>query len=98
MTILFYADPFLRDGVLSNATEPAHFVAGGVAVGLMVAGLVLVLARNRIKSSIAALVLALMATAYIAGAVVVATVGETEDDDESSRSSPVVTTARTPGE
>ncbi len=95
VTILFYADPFLRDGVLSNATEPAHFVAGGVAVGLMLAGLVLVLARNRIKSSIAALVLALMATTYIAGAVVVATVGGTDDDDESSRSSPGITTART---
>ncbi len=98
VTILFYADPFLRDGVLSNATEPAHFVAGGVAVGLMLAGLVLVLARNRIKSSIVTVALALMAATYLAGAVVVATVGGTEDDDESSRSSPVVTTTRTPGE
>ncbi|MCH8298158.1 MAG: sodium:calcium antiporter, partial [Chloroflexi bacterium] len=51
VTILFYADPFFRDGILGNAAEPAHFVAGGVAVGLMLAGLVLVLSRNRIKSS-----------------------------------------------
>lgn len=63
VTILFYADPFFRDGVLSNATEPAHFVADGVAVGLMLSGLVLVLSRNRIKSAVAAVALALMATA-----------------------------------
>jgi len=95
VTILFYADPFFRNGVLNTQTESAHFVAGGVALGLMVAGLVLVLARNRIKSSIAAVALALMATAYLMGAVIVATVGGTEDEDGSSRSSPPVTTART---
>lgn len=97
VTILFYADPFFRDGVLGNSTEPAHFVAGGVAVGLMLAGLVLVLARNRVKSKVAAVALALMATTYIAGAVVVATVGGTEDE-ESSKSRTPITTVRTPGE
>ena len=97
VTILFYADPFFREGVLGNQTEPAHFVAGGVAVGLMVAGLVLVLARNRIRSTVANVVLALMATTYIAGAVVVATVGGTEDG-EPPNSSPPVRTAQTPGE
>ena len=98
VTILFYADPFFREGVLGNNTEPAHFVAGGVAVGLMVAGFVLVMARHRIVSTVANVVLALMAATYLAGAVVIATVGGTEDDEESSRSSPVVTTTRTPGE
>ena len=97
VTILFYADPFFRDGILGNATEPAHFVAGGVAVGLMLAGLVLVLGRNRIKSSVVAVVLALMATTYIVGAVVVATVGGT-DDEENPNSAPPVRTAQTPGE
>ena len=97
VTILLYADPFFRDGVLCNSTEPAHFVAGGVAVGLMLAGLVLVLARNRVKSKVAAVALALMATTYIAGAVVVATVGGTEDE-ESSKSRTPITTVRTPGE
>jgi len=97
VTILFYADPFYRDGVLGNATEPAHFVAGGVAVGLMLAGFVLVLARNRIKPLVARVVLALMATTYVAGAVIVATVGGTEDK-ESSRIETSVTTAQTPGE
>ena len=101
VTILFYADPFFRDGILGNATEPAHFVAGGVAVGLMLAGLVLVLSRDRIKSAVVTAVLALMAATYVVGAVVVATVGGTEDK-ESSRSDTAaqtnVTTARTPGE
>ncbi|MDE0719000.1 MAG: hypothetical protein OSB75_00395 [Dehalococcoidia bacterium] len=87
VTILFYADPFFREGVLGNHTEPAHFVAGGVAVGLMLGGLVLVLSRNRIKSSVAAIALALMAATYIVGAVVVATVGGTEEE-ESSESAP----------
>jgi cation:H+ antiporter len=97
VTIMFYADPFFREGVLNNNTETAHFVAGGVAVGLMVAGLVLVLARNRVKSVVANVALALMATTYIAGAVVVATVGGIEDD-ETSDSKPSITTTRTPGE
>jgi len=97
VTIMFYADPFFREGVLGNNTETAHFVAGGVAVGLMVAGLVLVLARNRVKSVVANVALALMATTYIVGAVVVATVGGTEDD-ETSDSKPSITTTRTPGE
>jgi len=80
--------------VLGTQTEPAHFVAGGVAVGLMLAGLVLVLMRDRIKSGVAAAVLALMATTYLVGAVVVATVGGTEDDDESGSSPPVRTSQK----
>ena len=101
VTILFYADPFFRNGVLSNATEPAHFVAGGVAVGLMLAGLVLILSRNRIKSAVASVVLALMAATYVVGAVVVATVGGTEDEESSKSKTAAqmkVKTARTPGE
>ena len=101
VTILFYADPFFREGVLGNHTEPAHFVAGGVAVGLMLGGFVLVLSRNRIKSSIAAIALALMAATYIVGAVVVATVGGTEDGESSESAPPDFQAAkkfRTPGE
>ena len=97
VTILFYADPFFSGGVLGNNTEPAHFVAGGVAVGLMIAGFILILARDRIKSKLMAVVLALMASAYIAGAVVVATVGGTENDDSSRRETPP-TLAKTPEE
>lgn len=95
ISILFYADIFYRDGILVNHTEPAHFVAGGVGVGLMLAGLVLVLARNRVKPAIAAVALALMAGIYIAGAVAVAAVGGTEDEKENTATQMAVIT---PGE
>ncbi len=101
VTILFFADPFFRDGILGNQTEPAHFVAGGVAVGLMLTGLVLVLARERIKSAVVAVVLALMAGTYIGGAIVVATVGGVEDEESSkskTAAQATVTMTRTPGE
>ena len=78
---LFYADPFYRDGILTNQLEPAHFVAGSVALGLILAGLVLILSRNRLKRIVAAGGLALMAAVYLAGAVVVATLGAAEEDD-----------------
>ena len=45
-SILAYADPFYRGGILVNQAGPPHFVAGGVAVGLILAGLLLVLGRN----------------------------------------------------
>ena len=55
-------------------------MAGGVAIALMLVGLVLILSRDRVRSAVAAGVLALMALAYIAGAAVVATLGATEED------------------
>ena len=75
VTILFFADPFYRDGVLSSQTEPAHFIAGGMAVGLMLVALALILARNRLKAPLVAAVLVLVMLAYVAGAIAVATVG-----------------------
>ena len=81
VSILFYADIFYRDGILVNQTEPAHFVAGGVAIGLILAGMVLILGRNRIKRMVAAAGLAVMALVYIAGAASVITLGTTEEDD-----------------
>lgn len=81
ISILFYSDIFYRDGILVNQTEPAHFVAGGVGIGLMLAGLVLVLARNRIKPVVAAVALVMIAAIYIVGAVAVATVGGTEGEE-----------------
>ena len=82
VTILFYADIFYRDGILGNQTEPAHFVAGGVAVGLILAGGVLIMSRDRIKRGIVAAVLALMAATYIAGAAAVIALGASEEEDE----------------
>jgi cation:H+ antiporter len=82
VTILFYADIFYRGGILGNQTEPAHFAAGGVAIALILAGGVLILARNRIKKTIIAAVLALMASTYIAGAAAVIALGTSEDDED----------------
>ena len=75
VTILFFADPFYRHGVLSSQTEPAHLIAGGMAVGLMLVVLALILARNRLKAPLVAAVLVLVMLAYVAGALAVATVG-----------------------
>ncbi|MDP6132162.1 MAG: hypothetical protein QF714_02995 [Dehalococcoidia bacterium] len=80
-SILFYVDPFYREGILGNQTEPAHFIAGGVAVGLMFAALALILWRNRIKAKLVAAAFVLIVVVYVAGAVSVATVGGTEEDD-----------------
>ena len=80
VTILFYADLFYRDGVLLDQAEPAHFVAGAVAVGLIIFGLVLILSRDRLRRPVAAAGLALMAAIYIAGAVGVATLGAAGGD------------------
>jgi len=82
VTILFYADIFYRDGILGNQTEPAHFAAGGVAIGLILAGMVLILGRNRIKRMVVAAALALMALVYLAGAAAVIALGTTEEDGD----------------
>ncbi len=80
-TILGLADPFYRDGILGNQTEAAHFIAGGVAIGLMLVGMVLILGRNRIKGMVAAAALVLMALVYVAAAVTVVKVGGTDKVD-----------------
>ncbi len=78
ITILAFADPFYRQGILVNQSDPAHFVAGGIAVFLILFGLVLILGRNRIHRVVAAGSLALMAAVYLVGAVVVGTLGAPE--------------------
>ena len=80
VTILSYADPFYRQGILVNQSEPAHLVAGGVALGLILLGLLLILGRNRLKGVVATSGLALMVAIYVVGGVVIATLGATEED------------------
>src|SRR5918996_2358771 len=58
-----------------NQTEPSHFVAGSVAIFLMVFGLILVVARNRIRQVVAISGLAMMAPIYLAAVVAVARLG-----------------------
>ena len=74
-SILAYADPFYRGGILVNQAGPPHFVAGGVAVALILAGLLLVLGRNRLPGWAAVTGLVLMCSAWIAGAGVVVAMG-----------------------
>jgi len=52
-SILVYADPFYRGGVLVNQMEPSHIIAGCVAFGLILAALALVMGRNRISALVA---------------------------------------------
>ena len=86
ITILFYADIFYRGGILGLQTEPAHFVAGGMAIGLMLVGFVLIMSREKIRAAIAAGLLSLMAAGYIAGAIAVVTLGAWGDEETEARS------------
>ena len=82
--ILSLADPFYRQGILVNQSEPAHFVAGGIALLLILFGLILILGRNRVHRFLVMAGLALMAAIYLAGAVVVATLGAPDDGAKES--------------
>ncbi len=100
VTILFYADMFYRGGevvegtglgvdnvaILLNRPQPEHFLAGSVAIVLMLIGLVMILARNRITPLLVRAVLSLMAIGYIAAAIGVGYLGSADSgDDDSSR-------------
>ncbi len=80
VTILAYADPFYRQGILANQSEAAHFIAGGVAIFLILFGLIMILGRNRLHRVLAVGGLVFMAAVYLAGAVVVARLGAPEGD------------------
>ena len=75
VTILSYADPFYRKGIVLNNPEPEHFVAGIFAIGLIVVGGLILWGRNRFPQPLLVAGLAVMASAYIVGAVWVATLG-----------------------
>jgi hypothetical protein len=75
VTILFFADPFYRQGIVTNQAEPTHFIAGGVAVFLMLFALLLVLAGRRVHRAVVLGSLALMAAVYLTGATAVARLG-----------------------
>ena len=98
VTILFYADIFYRGGevvegtglgvdnvaILLNRPQPEHFLAGTVAIVLMLIGLALIMARNRIPQLVARTGLSIMAIGYLAAAIGVGYLGsaDTGDDEE----------------
>ena len=75
VTILCYADPFYRQGILVNQADTNHLIAGVVALILILMGLLLILGRDKLNRLVTWSVLALMAAIYIAGAVSVAKLG-----------------------
>ncbi len=75
VTILSYADPFYRKGIVLNNPEPEHFVAGIIAVVLIILGGVMLWGRNRFPQPLIVLGLSVMAGGYIVGAVWVALLG-----------------------
>ena len=58
-----------------NFASPEHFVAGIIAVGLILFGGVLLWGRNRFSQPVMVAGLAVMAAVYIAGAAWVAALG-----------------------
>ena len=99
VTILFYADLFYRGGevvrgagtatdniaVLVNRAEPEHYLAGGVAILLMLSGLSLINGRNRIAPWFARTALALMAAIYIAAAIGVGYLGGANSGNDTTQ-------------
>lgn len=79
VTILSFADPFYRVAnrggndcasvIIVNCPAPEHFVAGGVAIGLILAGGLLLWGRQRFPQPVIVGGLVLMAAVYLAGAV-----------------------------
>lgn len=75
VTILSFADPFYRNGIVLNNPEPEHFVAGIFAVALILFGGLMLWGRNRFPQPVIVAGLAAMASAYIVGAIWVAMLG-----------------------
>ena len=74
ITILAYADFFYRKGVVVNTADPEHYIAGVIALGLIIWGGVLLWGRNLPQPLIMG-GLALMLMVTIGGSVWVAMLG-----------------------
>lgn len=79
VTILSYADPFYRKGIVLNNPEPEHFVAGIIAVALILWGGVMLWGRSRLPQSVIVGGLGLMVVVYVVGAIWVALLGAPDD-------------------
>ena len=67
--------------MLVKRTVASHFIAGDVAIGLMLAGLALVMGQHCIKLVEANAVLVVMTLVTIAGAIIVVSLGSVKDED-----------------
>ena len=74
ITILAYADFFYRKGVVVNTADPEHYIAGVIALGLIIWGGVLLWGRN-LPQPLVMGGLALMLMVTIGGSVWVAMLG-----------------------
>ena len=75
ITILAYADFFYRKGVVVNSAETEHYIAGIIAMGLIVWGGLLLWGRYRLPQPLILSGLSLMLLATVAGSVWVALLG-----------------------
>lgn len=75
ISILAYADPFYREGVLLSQSEPSHFIAGFVAIFLILFGWALIVWRDRLHQYVVASALVLIVAIWLVGAIVVAGLG-----------------------
>ena len=75
VTIIGYADIFYRDGIITSQGEPAHQIAGLVAVGLMLIGLAVILGKNKLPKPVLTAGVEAIVVVYLVGAVLVATNG-----------------------
>ncbi len=75
ITILAYADFFYRKGVVVNSADTEHYIAGVIALGLIVLGGLLLWGRKRLPQPAIVTGLMLMLGVTIAGAIWVALLG-----------------------
>ena len=75
ITILAYADFFYRKGVVVNTAELEHYIAGVIALGLIVMGGLLLWGRNRLPQPVILSGLSLMLLVTVAGSIWVALLG-----------------------
>lgn len=75
ITILAYADFFYRKGAVVNTAELEHYIAGVIALGLIIMGGLLLWGRNRLPQPVILSGLSLMVLITMAGSIWVALLG-----------------------
>ena len=75
ITILAYADFFYRKGVVVNSADTEHYIAGVIALSLIICGGLLLWGRKRLPQPVIFSGLVLMLVVTVAGAIWVALLG-----------------------